>query len=37
MITPERSRGKFGHAVMAYFKTPSLREYHEKSVKIASA
>jgi hypothetical protein len=37
MIIPERSRGKLGHAVMAYFKTPSLREYHEKPVRIASA
>jgi hypothetical protein len=37
MIIPERSRGKLRHAEIAYSKTPSLREYHEKSVRIASA
>jgi hypothetical protein len=37
MIIPEGSRGKLEHAVMTYFKTLSQREYHEKSVIIASA
>jgi hypothetical protein len=36
MIIPGRSRGKLGHAAMTYFKTLSQREYHEKSVIIAS-